>query len=244
MTFASSDRISWRSKRRSWATATTRPRTSLAPATTLPTRPIGRPAGAPRHRGRSGHLPSEPVAAGAGVGAGSQRHAENGRLRLRGRNRRGPRARTGRTALFVNHLPNWQLIFEHERELQTALVGRAIEEFAEDLFCELLRLAALVGRPHSPGPLPLRFLERDRRRLRKYKVSFSSIREPTRKGRSRSMPSLITPCATDAVHVRSWRRIPGKSGTSLVNWPNSITSRALCHQGRAARFSSAKRRSA
>src|SRR5215217_496879 len=33
--------------------------------------------------------------------------------------------------LFVNHLPNWQLTFEHERELQTAIVGRAIEKIAE-----------------------------------------------------------------------------------------------------------------
>jgi endonuclease/exonuclease/phosphatase family metal-dependent hydrolase len=33
--------------------------------------------------------------------------------------------------LFVNHLPNWQLTFEHERELQTVIVGRAIEEIAE-----------------------------------------------------------------------------------------------------------------
>jgi endonuclease/exonuclease/phosphatase family metal-dependent hydrolase len=33
--------------------------------------------------------------------------------------------------LFVNHLPNWQLTFEHERELQTVVVGRAIEKIAE-----------------------------------------------------------------------------------------------------------------
>jgi endonuclease/exonuclease/phosphatase family metal-dependent hydrolase len=33
--------------------------------------------------------------------------------------------------LFVNHLPDWQLPHEHERELQTAIVGRAIEEIAE-----------------------------------------------------------------------------------------------------------------
>ena len=35
------------------------------------------------------------------------------------------------TLLFVNHLPNWQLTHEHERELQTVIVGRAIEEIAE-----------------------------------------------------------------------------------------------------------------
>ena len=34
--------------------------------------------------------------------------------------------------LFVNHLPNWQLTFEHERELQTVIVARAIEEIAEE----------------------------------------------------------------------------------------------------------------
>jgi endonuclease/exonuclease/phosphatase family metal-dependent hydrolase len=33
--------------------------------------------------------------------------------------------------LFANHLPNWQLTHEHERELQTAIVGRQIEEIAE-----------------------------------------------------------------------------------------------------------------
>src|SRR5215210_5809534 len=33
--------------------------------------------------------------------------------------------------LFVNHLPNWQLTHEHERELQTAIVGRAIEGIVE-----------------------------------------------------------------------------------------------------------------
>jgi hypothetical protein len=32
--------------------------------------------------------------------------------------------------LFVNHLPNWQLTFEHERELQTVVVARTIEEIA------------------------------------------------------------------------------------------------------------------
>ena len=34
------------------------------------------------------------------------------------------------TLLFVNHLPDWQLTHEHERELQTVIVGRAIEEIA------------------------------------------------------------------------------------------------------------------
>jgi hypothetical protein len=28
--------------------------------------------------------------------------------------------------LFVNHLPNWQLTFEHERELQTVVAGRTM----------------------------------------------------------------------------------------------------------------------
>lgn len=32
--------------------------------------------------------------------------------------------------LFVNHLPNWQLTFEHERELQTVIAARAIEGIA------------------------------------------------------------------------------------------------------------------
>ena len=32
--------------------------------------------------------------------------------------------------LFVNHLPNWQLTFEHERELQAVPAARVIEEIA------------------------------------------------------------------------------------------------------------------
>jgi endonuclease/exonuclease/phosphatase family metal-dependent hydrolase len=34
------------------------------------------------------------------------------------------------TLLFVNHLPNWQLTFEYERELQTVIAARTIEEIA------------------------------------------------------------------------------------------------------------------
>jgi endonuclease/exonuclease/phosphatase family metal-dependent hydrolase len=45
--------------------------------------------------------------------------------------------------LFVNHLPNWQLTHEHERELQTVIVGRAIEEIAERR--EGLRHVVLAG---------------------------------------------------------------------------------------------------
>src|SRR5215212_69261 len=33
--------------------------------------------------------------------------------------------------LFVNHLPNWQLTFEHERELQTVIAARTILETSE-----------------------------------------------------------------------------------------------------------------
>jgi len=33
--------------------------------------------------------------------------------------------------LFVNHLPSWQLTFEHERELQTVVAARAIEELLD-----------------------------------------------------------------------------------------------------------------
>jgi hypothetical protein len=31
--------------------------------------------------------------------------------------------------LFINHLPSWQLTFEHERELQTVAAARFLEEF-------------------------------------------------------------------------------------------------------------------
>jgi hypothetical protein len=40
--------------------------------------------------------------------------------------------------LFANHVPNWQLSFEHERELQAVRVARAIE-------------AQFVGRPAPRG---------------------------------------------------------------------------------------------
>jgi hypothetical protein len=33
--------------------------------------------------------------------------------------------------LFINHLPNWQLTFEHERELQTVIAARTIEQICE-----------------------------------------------------------------------------------------------------------------
>jgi endonuclease/exonuclease/phosphatase family metal-dependent hydrolase len=33
--------------------------------------------------------------------------------------------------LFVNHLPSWQLTFEHERESQAVVAARAIEEFLD-----------------------------------------------------------------------------------------------------------------
>ena len=33
--------------------------------------------------------------------------------------------------LFVNHLPSWQLTFEHERELQAVVAARAIEELLD-----------------------------------------------------------------------------------------------------------------
>ena len=78
----------------------------MALATTLPTRPIGRPAGAQTSR-------MEDFARGAFI------------AEVLAPEPVGP-------LLFVNHLPNWQLTFEHERELQTALVGRAIEELAEE----------------------------------------------------------------------------------------------------------------
>ena len=45
--------------------------------------------------------------------------------------------------LFVNHLPNWQLTHEHERKLQTTIVGRAIEEIVEGR--EGLRHVVLAG---------------------------------------------------------------------------------------------------
>src|SRR5215212_12095389 len=45
--------------------------------------------------------------------------------------------------LFVNHLPNWQLSHEYERELQTVIVGRAIEGIMEER--EGLRHVVLAG---------------------------------------------------------------------------------------------------
>jgi endonuclease/exonuclease/phosphatase family metal-dependent hydrolase len=57
--------------------------------------------------------------------------------------------------LFVNHLPNWQLTFEHERELQTAIVGRAIEEIAEEHSPHHVVLAGDLDA--TPEPASVRF---------------------------------------------------------------------------------------
>src|SRR5215218_3158764 len=52
--------------------------------------------------------------------------------------------------LFVNHLPNWQLTFEHERELQTVIAARTIEEIAEG------REGLHVSWPETSTPPPTR----------------------------------------------------------------------------------------
>lgn len=60
------------------------------------------------------------------------------------------------TLLFVNHLPNWQLTFEHERELQTVIAARTIEEIAEE---RNLRHVVLVGDlDATPDAASVRFL--------------------------------------------------------------------------------------
>jgi endonuclease/exonuclease/phosphatase family metal-dependent hydrolase len=51
--------------------------------------------------------------------------------------------------LFVNHLPNWQLAFEHERELQTVVVGRAIEEIAESRDLHVILAGDLDATPDA-----------------------------------------------------------------------------------------------
>ncbi len=58
--------------------------------------------------------------------------------------------------LFVNHLPNWQLTFEHERELQTAIVGRAIEEIVEG--CGLRHVVLAGDLDATPDAASVRFL--------------------------------------------------------------------------------------
>jgi hypothetical protein len=39
------------------------------------------------------------------------------------------------TLLFVNHLPNWQLTFEHERELQTVIAARSLRRWPRSAAC-------------------------------------------------------------------------------------------------------------
>jgi endonuclease/exonuclease/phosphatase family metal-dependent hydrolase len=51
--------------------------------------------------------------------------------------------------LFVNHLPNWQLTFEHERELQTVIVARAIEEIAEERDLHVVLAGDLDATPEA-----------------------------------------------------------------------------------------------
>lgn len=56
--------------------------------------------------------------------------------------------------LFVNHLPNWQLTFEHERELQTVVVGRAIEKIVEGRNLHVVLAGDLDA---TPDAVSLRF---------------------------------------------------------------------------------------
>ena len=51
--------------------------------------------------------------------------------------------------LFVNHLPNWQLTFEHERELQTVIAARTIEEIAERREVHVLLAGDLDATPDA-----------------------------------------------------------------------------------------------
>jgi len=56
--------------------------------------------------------------------------------------------------LFVNHLPSWQLSFEHERELQAVPVAR----FVEELVARRDRHVVLVGDfDADPGAASVRF---------------------------------------------------------------------------------------
>lgn len=51
--------------------------------------------------------------------------------------------------LFVNHLPSWQLNFEHERELQTVAAARAIEEFIAGRSMHVVLAGDLDATPDS-----------------------------------------------------------------------------------------------
>ena len=60
--------------------------------------------------------------------------------------------------LFVNHLPNWQLTFEYERELQTVIAARTIEEIATARGLRHVVLASDLDA--TPDAASVRFLRR------------------------------------------------------------------------------------
>ena len=59
--------------------------------------------------------------------------------------------------LFINHLPNWQLTFEHERELQTVSVGRAVEKIAQDEERDLRHVVLAGDLDATPEAASVRF---------------------------------------------------------------------------------------
>jgi endonuclease/exonuclease/phosphatase family metal-dependent hydrolase len=58
--------------------------------------------------------------------------------------------------LFVNHPPNWQLTFEHERELQTVIAARTIEEICDG--CHGLHVVLAGDLDATPEAASVRFL--------------------------------------------------------------------------------------
>jgi endonuclease/exonuclease/phosphatase family metal-dependent hydrolase len=81
--------------------------------------------------------------------------------------------------LFVNHLPNWQLTFEHERELQTVIAARTIEEIAEGR--EGLHVVLAGDLDATPDAASVRFW-RGRQSLGSMSVCYRDAWESTHPG--------------------------------------------------------------
>jgi endonuclease/exonuclease/phosphatase family metal-dependent hydrolase len=95
--------------------------------------------------------------------------------------------------LFVNHLPNWQLAFEHERELQTIIAARTIEEIAEGR--EGLHVVLAGDLDATPDAASVRFL-RGRQSLGGMSVCYRDAWESTHPGEEGHTFTAANPLVT------------------------------------------------
>src|SRR5215218_9252697 len=95
--------------------------------------------------------------------------------------------------LFVNHLPNWQLTFEHERELQTIIAARTIEEICEGR--EGLHVVLAGDLDATPDAASVRFL-RGRQSLGEMSVCYRDAWGSTHPGEEGHTFTAANPLVT------------------------------------------------